>query len=60
MVRRMVRGAEGVTVSLAGSTFTLSGQIATAADAAHAEAVVRGYAGDLREVTNNLRLLSSI
>ena len=60
MVRRMVRGAEGVTVSLAGSTLTLSGQIATAADAAHAEAVVRGYAGDLREVTNNLHLLSSI
>ena len=60
MIRRMVRGAEGVTVTLAGNTLTLAGQIATAADAAHAEAVARGYAGETREVTNNLHLLSSI
>lgn len=60
MVRRMVRGAEGVTVSLAGNTLTLTGQIATAADAAQAEAVARGYAGEGREVVNNLNLLSSI
>jgi pilus assembly protein CpaC len=60
MIRRMVRGAEGVSVTLAGNTLTLSGQITTAADAAHAEAVARGYAGEGREVTNNINLLSSI
>ena len=60
MIRRVVRGAEGVTVVLAGNTLTLAGQITTAADAAQAEAVARGYAGEGREVINNLSLLSSI
>ncbi|MDI3307788.1 MAG: type II and III secretion system protein family protein [Acetobacteraceae bacterium] len=61
MIRRLVRGAESVRVTAAGPNgLMLSGQVPTAADAQRAEAIARSYAGDEREVINNLTLLSSI
>lgn len=61
MVRRMVRGAEAITVSQLGpGTLVLSGSVPSAAEAVRAEAVARAYAGEGREVTNNLGVLSSI
>ncbi|MCO6419230.1 type II and III secretion system protein family protein [Siccirubricoccus sp. KC 17139] len=61
LIRRMVRGAEGVRVTAAGqSGLLLSGQAASAADAQRAEAIARAYAGDTREVINDISLLSSI
>ena len=61
MIRRLVRGTEGVQVSAAGpNTLVLTGQVPTAADAQRAEAIARGYGGEDREVINSLALLSSI
>lgn len=61
MIRRMVRGAEGVSVMPMGEGgVVLSGSLPSAADAARAEAVARAYLGEGREVMNNLTLLSSI
>jgi len=61
MIRRLVRGAESVRVTATGPNgLMLSGQVPTAADAQRAEAIARSYAGDEREVINNLTLLSSI
>lgn len=61
MIRRLVRGAESVRVAAAGPNgLVLSGQVPTAADAQRAEAIARSYAGEEREVINNLTLLSSI
>lgn len=60
-IRRNLRGMEGVRVSTAGrNSLILSGTVATAADAQRAEAIVRAMAGENREVTNNLQLLSAI
>ncbi|WP_376089143.1 type II and III secretion system protein family protein [Roseomonas sp. CCTCC AB2023176] len=60
MIRRMVRGAEGVTVAAAGRNgFVLSGNVPSAADAQRAEAIARAAAGE-GSVINNLGLLSSI
>ncbi len=61
MIRRLVRGAEGVRVTGTGPDgLVLSGLVPTAADAQRAEAIARAYAGEEREVINNLQLLSSI
>jgi pilus assembly protein CpaC len=61
MIRRMVRGAEGVQVTAAGPNgLILTGEVPGAADAQRAEAIARTYAGEGREVVNGLALLSSI
>jgi len=61
MIRRMVRGGESVTVRQAGPRMlVLAGTVPSAADAARAEAVARAYAGEERDVTNEIGLLSSI
>ncbi len=60
-IRRSLRGMGGVRVSSAGpNTLVLNGTVANAADAQRAEAIARSFAGDDREVINNLELLSSI
>ncbi len=61
MIRRMVRGAEGVQVTASGPNgLILSGEVPTAGDAQRAEAIARTYGGEGREVINSLALLSSI
>ncbi|WPB83916.1 type II and III secretion system protein family protein [Sediminicoccus rosea] len=61
MIRRLVPGAEGLTVTPLGSGgLALSGTLPTAEAATRAEAIARAYGGEGREVTNNLNLLSSI
>ncbi|MBL6457166.1 type II and III secretion system protein family protein [Belnapia sp. T6] len=61
MIRRMVRGAEGVQVAAAGTRgLLLSGEVPSAAEAQRAEAIARVYGGEEREVINDLSLLSSI
>lgn len=61
MIRRLVRGTEGLTVSAAGPrVLILSGEVPAAADAQRAEAIARTYGGEDREVVNSLTLLSSI
>ena len=61
MVRRMVRGAEGVRVAAAGRNgYVLSGPVPTAADAQRAEAIVRAALGNGPELVNSLSLLSSV
>ncbi|MFT8246979.1 type II and III secretion system protein family protein [Roseomonas sp. BN140053] len=61
MIRRMVRGAEGVRVAAAGRTgFVLSGTVPSAADAQRAEAIARAALGDGPELVNSLSLLSSL
>ena len=61
MIRRLVRGAEGLQVTAAGPrTLLLSGEVPVAADAQRAEAIARAYGGEEREVVNSLTLLSSI
>jgi pilus assembly protein CpaC len=61
LIRRMVRGAQAVRVTAAGPNgLLLSGQVPAAAEAQRAEAIARAYAGDTREVINDLALLSSI
>jgi pilus assembly protein CpaC len=53
--------AEGVRVSAIGRNgLMLNGTIANAADAQRAESVARIFAGEDREVVNNLQLLSAI
>ncbi len=60
-IRRSLRGMEGLRVSAAGqNTLVLNGTVANAADAQRAESIARSFAGDDREVINNLQLLSSI
>lgn len=60
-IRRSFRGMGGVRVIAAGPhTLVLTGQVGNAADAQRAETVARGYAGEQREVVNNLALLSSV
>jgi pilus assembly protein CpaC len=61
MIRRMVRGADGVRVAAAGRNgFVLSGTVPTAADAQRAEAIARAAIGEDAELVNTLSLLSSI
>ncbi len=61
MIRRMVPGASDARVAANGPRmFTLSGQVASAADARRAEAIARAMAGPDREITNSLVLLGSI
>ncbi len=61
MIRRMVRGAEAVQVTAAGPNgLILNGEVPAAGDAQRVEAIARTYAGEGREVINNLALLSSI
>jgi pilus assembly protein CpaC len=61
LIRRLVRGGEGVEVAAAGSNgLLLSGLVPGAAEAQRAEAIARAYAGEAREVINSLSLLSSI
>ncbi|MBW8269082.1 type II and III secretion system protein family protein [Caldovatus aquaticus] len=60
-IRRSLRGMSGVRVRAAGpNTLVLNGTVANAADSQRAEAIARSFAGDDREVINNLELLSSI
>jgi pilus assembly protein CpaC len=61
MIRRLVPGTEGLTVTASGrTTLVLSGQVPTAADAQRAEAIARTFVGEGREVINSLALLSAI
>jgi len=61
LIRRMVRGAEGVSVAATGPNgLVLTGVVPTAAEAARAEAIARAYAGEERDVVNSISLLSSI
>jgi pilus assembly protein CpaC len=61
MIRRLVRGAQGVRVAALGSNgLVLSGQVPSAAEAQRAEAIARAYAGEDRPVLNDLALLSSV
>ena len=61
MIRRTVRGGQNVRVTMTNrGPIVLSGMVPTAADAARAEAVAKGMAGEGREVINNLTLLSGI
>jgi pilus assembly protein CpaC len=61
LIRRLVPGAAGVTVSSAGrGALVLSGTVAHAADAGRAEAIARAHMGEGMEVLNELSLLSSI
>ncbi|MFC7478333.1 type II and III secretion system protein family protein [Dankookia sp. GCM10030260] len=61
MIRRLVRGAEGLQVTAAGpKTLILSGVVPAAADAQRAETIARTFGGEEREVVNSLTLLSSI
>lgn len=61
MIRRTVRGGQNVRVTMASrGPIVLAGMVPTAADAARAEAVAKGMAGEGREVINNLTLLSGI
>ncbi|GGC50873.1 fimbriae assembly protein [Siccirubricoccus deserti] len=61
MIRRLVRGAERLTVTAAGPrTLVLGGELPAAADAQRAETIARTYGGEDREVVNNITLLSSI
>ncbi len=60
MIRRLVPGAEGLTVTVSGRALVLGGQVPTAADAQRAEAIARTQGGEAREVINNLALLSAI
>ncbi|GGG43582.1 fimbriae assembly protein [Caldovatus sediminis] len=60
-IRRSHRGMAGVRVTTAGpNVLVLNGTVANAADAHRAETIARSFAGDDREVINNLELLSSI
>lgn len=61
MIRRLLGGAAGVTVTGAGDAdFVISGTVPTAADAARVEAIARGMAGADAQVMNHLSVLSSI
>jgi pilus assembly protein CpaC len=61
MIRRMVRGAEGVRVAAAGRNgYVMSGMVPTAADAQRAEAIARAALGEGPELVNSLSLLSSL
>ncbi len=61
LIRRMVRGAQGVRVTATGQNgLLLSGEVPGGAEAQRAEAIARAYAGETRQVINDLSLLSSI
>jgi pilus assembly protein CpaC len=61
MIRRLVRGGAGVRVtSLGDRGLVLSGLVPGAAESQRAEAIAKTYAGEQREVLNNLGLLSAI
>lgn len=61
MIRRMVRGGEGVKVAAAGpDALVLSGLVPSAAEAQRAEAIAKAIAGEERQVINNIALLSAI
>jgi pilus assembly protein CpaC len=60
-IRQLVRGAGGVTVrSLPPNALMLSGSVLTAADAERAEAIARGFAGEERNILNQIETMSSI
>nr|WP_245215682.1 type II and III secretion system protein family protein [Pararoseomonas baculiformis] len=61
MIRRMVRGADGLRVSAAGRNgYVLSGTVPNAADAQRAEAIARAAIGEGPALVNDLSLLSSL
>ena len=61
MIRRSVRGGEGVRVTAIGTRgYVLNGLVPTAADAQRAEAIAKAMGGEEREVINSLSLLSAI
>jgi len=61
MIRRTIRGGEGVRVAALGQRgYILSGLVPAAADAQRAEAIAKAMAGENAEVINNLSLLSAI
>lgn len=61
MIRRLVRGGEGVRVAaLANNGLVLSGLVPSAAESQRAEAIAKAYAGEGRPVVNNIGLLSAI
>jgi pilus assembly protein CpaC len=61
MIRRLVRGGEGVRVANLGNNgLVLSGLVPSAAEAQRAEAIAKAYAGEGRPVVNNISLLSAI
>ena len=61
MIRRLVRGGEGVRVANLGDQgLALTGLVPSAAEAQRAEAIAKAYAGEARPVVNSLQLLSSI
>jgi pilus assembly protein CpaC len=59
-LRGLIRGAQGLSVSVAPRGVILSGSVPTAADAQRADAIAQAYAGPERPVINELTLLSSI
>ncbi|WP_458094596.1 type II and III secretion system protein family protein [Roseomonas sp. WA12] len=61
MIRRMVKGGEGVRVAAAGRNgYVMSGAVPTAADSQRAEAIARAALGTGPELVNSLSLLSSV
>lgn len=61
MIRRLVRGGEGVRVAALGNNgLVLSGLVPSAAESQRAEAIAKAYAGEGRPVVNNIGLLSAI
>lgn len=61
MIRRLVRGGEGVRVAALGNNgLVLSGLVPSAAESQRAEAIAKAYAGEGRPVVNNIALLSAI
>lgn len=60
MLRRGVRGAEGVRAATTRDALILSGVVANAADVQRIMAIAHAYAGENREVVNDLTVLNSI
>ena len=59
-IRRLLPGMGAVHVTATGrNSFMMTGTVANAGESQRAEAVARATAGENREVTNNLELLSS-
>ncbi|MFM2149772.1 MAG: hypothetical protein RLZZ187_2078 [Pseudomonadota bacterium] len=59
-IRSVLRGAGDVRVASAGQGYVLTGTVPTAQDAYRAEAVARSFAGEDRQVLNEIAVLSSI
>jgi pilus assembly protein CpaC len=60
LLRRNLRGAESVRVTAVRDTLILSGVVPTAGDVQRIAAIAHAYAGEGREVINNLSALNSI